>query len=169
MLFFRRIFTYQTSVVLRMQSTLWPTILIKRGARENGEIWPSNEETERYLRDRFQVPKKSARLLSKVCQVSDIDERVQYFYTIGLTEESIRLVFKKFPRAIMTCEVEAMDKRVKFLSEYTRHFKDPSVLITHLIPQYPILLSHPVHTMRKRIHLLEKCDLTKEEIAKVLR
>ena len=165
MFFLNRICTFQPSSVLRIQCS---SILLIRWARNSAQS-PRNEDTERYLRDQFQVPKKSARLLSKVCTVSDIEERVEYFKSIGLSQENIGLVFKKFPRPIMTCEVVEMDKRVNFLSGYTTQFRDPNVLISHLIPQYPLLLFHPVDAMEKRIRLLEKCNLTEEEIAKVLR
>ena len=69
----------------------------------------------------------------------------------------------------MTCQVAEMEKNVNFLSGYTTQFRDPNVLISHLIPQYPLLLSHPIDVMEKRIRLLEKYNLNKEEIAKVLR
>ncbi|CAB3987174.1 transcription termination factor 3, mitochondrial [Paramuricea clavata] len=63
-----------------------------------------------------------------------------------------------------------MEKNVNFLSGYTTQFRDPNVLISHLIPQYPKLLFRPIDVMEKRIRLLEKCiNLNKEEIAKVLR
>ena len=165
MLFLGRINAFQASSVLRIQCT---SIFLIRGARKSRES-PRNEDTERYLCDEFQVPKKSARGLSKVCTVTDIEERVRYFESIGLTPENIGLVFKKFPRPIMTCEVVEMEKRVNFLSGYTTQFRDPNVLISHLIPQYPLLLFHPVEAMEKRIRLLEKCNLNEEEIAKVLR
>ena len=166
MLFLNRICTFQASSALRIQCS---SILLIRWVRNSQQSSPRNEDTERYLRDQFQVSKKSARLLSKVCTVSDIEERVEYFESIGLSQESIGLVFKKFPRPIMTCEVAEMDKRVNFLSGYTTQFRDPNVLISHLIPQYPLLLFHPVEAMEKRIQLLDKCSLTEEEVAKVLR
>ena len=165
MFFLSRIYNFQASSVLRIQRS---SILLIRWARKSQQS-PRNEDAERYLRDQFQVAKKPARLLSAVCTVSDIDERVQYFKSIGLSLENIGLVFRKFPRPIMTCELSEMDKRVNFLSWYTTQFRDPNVLISHLIPQYPSLLVHPLDLMEKRIRLLEKCNLNEEEIAKVLR
>ena len=162
---FNRIYTFQASSVLRIKCT---SIFLIRGVRKSQQS-PRNEDTERYLLDQFQVTKKSARLLSEVCTVSDIAEREQYFKSIGLTQEHIGLVFKKFPRAIMTYQVAEMEKNVHFLSGYTTQFRDPNVLISHLIPQYPLLLFRPIDVMEKRIQLLDKCNLNEEEIAKVLR
>jgi hypothetical protein len=162
---FNRIYTFQASSVLGIKCT---SIFLIHGARKSQQS-PRNEDTERYLLDQFQVAKRSARLLSKVCTVSDIAEREQYFKSIALTQEHIGLVFKKSPRKIMTCQVAEMEKNVNFLSGYTTQFRDPNVLISHLIPQYPLLLSHPIDVMEKRIRLLEKYNLNKEEIAKVLR
>ncbi|XP_028415878.1 uncharacterized protein LOC114539448 [Dendronephthya gigantea] len=166
MFFLGRIYTFQASSVLRVQCT---SILLLRGARKRRESSPQNEGTEKYLREQFQVPKKSAKLLSQVCTVGDIEERVEYFKSIGLTQENIELVFRKFPRPIMTSDVSEMNKRVVFLSGYTTKFRDPNVLVTHLIPQYPPLLFHSVEAMEKRIQLLKTCNLNEEEIAKVLR
>ena len=165
MFILNRLFSFQVTPLLRIQCT---NILLIRGARKSQQS-PRNEDTERYLRDQFQVSKQSAKLLSKVCTVEDVEERVQYFKSIGLSQDNIGLVFKKFPKRIMTCDVAEMDKRVNFLSGYTTQFRDPNVLMSHLIPQYPLLLFHPVEAMEKRIGLLEECSLNEEEIAKVLR
>ena len=142
--------------------------LIVRGARGVREP-PRNIELEQYLMVNFQVARKPARLLSKEHSISDVEERVKYFQSIGLSQESVGIVFRKFPRPIMLCEVDEMDKRVNFLLGYTQRFRDPNVLITHLIPQYPQLLFHPLEAMEKRVKLLGKCNLSDEEIAKVLR
>ena len=167
MFLFSRItsFPVRACFVLQWRRT---SLLIVRGTRSGRES-AGNEELERYLRENFQVAKKPARLLSKEYNVSDVEVRVKYFQSIGLSQENIGVVFKKFPTPIMSCEVDEMDKRVNFLMGYTTRFREPNVLITHLIPQYPPLLFHPLEAMQKRVKLLGKCNLTDEEIAKVLR
>lgn len=165
MFFLNRILAFYARSVLRAQCISVVQVPETPTLQQRSQ----KEDIATYLRDHFQVPKKSARLLSKVCGMSDIDDRVQYFKSLGLSTENIGLVFKKFSRTIMTMEVTEMDKRVEFLSVYTTQFRDPNVLISHLIPQYPLLLFHPVDAMAKRIQLLKKCNLNEQEIAKVVR
>lgn len=166
MFIFKRISSPHLNLVLQWR---WTTPLIVRGAQSQRES-PRDEDLEKYLRENFQVPKQPAKLLSKECTISDVEERIKYFQSIGLSQESIGVVFKKFARPIMSCDVTEMEKRLNFLSGYTTQFREPNVLISHLIPQYPpLLFRHSLETMENRVKLLEKCNLTDEEIAKVLR